>query len=387
MALLASGGARSHIAGQNTHFRYYVHLKRKLEYAISRFTNETGRLYAVLNRQLEEREFVAGEYSIADMACYPWIVQHSKHSQDLGRFPNVRRWMSKIAVRTAVVAAYRLADEVEPNPVVTDESRKFLFGQSADSTGQADLMRFTTRPEIRGTFGAVASTHWLASAVGMATLERGGNAFDAAVTAGFVLQVVEPHLNGPAGEVPILCAPAKSEAPWAICGQGPVPAAATIPHFRFLGLSLIPGSGLLAACVPGAFGAWLTLLMEFGTMRLRDVLGPAIGYAMRGYPLVENIAVTIASVESLFKTEWPSSARIYLPHGVVPKPGTLFRNPELGRLYGRVLAYAEKRTGREVHKSGRLSRIGIAAKSPNESTRSAAIHQWRHQQAINSWVC
>lgn len=119
------------MAGQNTHFRYYA--PEALDYAISRFTNETGRLYSVLNRQLEEREFVAGAYSIADMACYPWIAQHVKHNQNMARFPNVSRWMDKIGARPAVAAAYRLADQVEPNPVVTNESRKFLFGQNADT--------------------------------------------------------------------------------------------------------------------------------------------------------------------------------------------------------------------------------------------------------------
>ena len=133
-------------------------------------------------------------------------------------------------------------------------------------------MAFTTRPELRGTFGAVASTHWLASATGMGVLERGGSAFDAAVAAGFVLQVVEPHLNGPGGEVPILgCRPGDAE-PFVICGQGCAPAAATIDHFRALGLDIIPGTGQLAACVPGAFGAWLTLLRDWGTATLREVL-------------------------------------------------------------------------------------------------------------------
>jgi gamma-glutamyltranspeptidase/glutathione hydrolase len=100
----------------------------------------------------------------------------------------------------------------------------------------------------------VASTHWLASATGMAVLERGGNAFDAAVAAGLVLQVVEPHLNGPGGEVPILAAPAAQDRVLVVNGQGPVPAAATIERFAELGLDLIPGTGLLPACVPGAFG-------------------------------------------------------------------------------------------------------------------------------------
>src|SRR6185295_14416603 len=117
--------------------------------------------------------------------------------------------------------------------------------------------RFTTRPELRGTFGMVASTHWLASAAGMAMLERGGNAFDAAVAAGFVLQVVEPHLNGPGGEVPILLYSAERDEVLVVDGQGTPPAAATIGRFRELGLELVPGTGLLAACIPGAFDAWL----------------------------------------------------------------------------------------------------------------------------------
>jgi len=151
------------------------------------------------------------------------------------------------------------------------------------------MERFTTRPELRGTFGMVASTHWLASAAGMSMLERGGNAFDAAVAAGFVLQVVEPHLNGPGGEVPVLLYSAERDEVLVIDGQGTAPAAATIERFRELGHELVPGTGLLAACVPGAFDAWLLLLREFGTMPLADVLEPAIGYAENGYPLVPGI--------------------------------------------------------------------------------------------------
>ena len=96
-------------------------------------------------------------------------------------------------------------------------------------------MSFTTRPELRGTFGMVASTHWLASAAGMAVLERGGNAFDAAVATGLTLQVVEPHLNGPGGEVPALLWPVSRGEPIALCGQGVAPAAATIERYRELG--------------------------------------------------------------------------------------------------------------------------------------------------------
>jgi gamma-glutamyltranspeptidase/glutathione hydrolase len=195
--------------------------------------------------------------------------------------------------------------------------------------------RFTTRPELRGTFGMVASTHWLASAAGMAMLERGGNAFDAAAAAGFVLQVVEPHLNGPGGEVPILLYSAERDEVLVVDGQGTAPAAATIERFRALGHELVPGTGLLAACVPGAFDAWLLLLREFGTLPLADVLEPAIGYAEGGYPLVPGIVRSIAKMEQVFRDEWPGSAELYLP---VPRAGELFRNRDLAATYRRVLA-------------------------------------------------
>src|SRR5438876_11385329 len=144
---------------------------------------------------------------------------------------------------------------------------------------------FTTRPEIDGTFGVVASTHWIATAVGMAILEKGGNAFDAAVATAFTLQVVEPHLNGAGGDVPVLINDVRTGKTEVICGQGPAPAKATIAHYRSLGLDMVPGTGLLAACVPGTFDAWMLLLRDYGTMRLADVLTPAIGYASQGPPL------------------------------------------------------------------------------------------------------
>src|SRR5947209_2786426 len=141
----------------------------------------------------------------------------------------------------------------------------------------------TTRPELRGSFGMVASTHWLASAAGMAVLEQGGNAFDAAVAAGLTLQVVEPHLNGPGGDLPVLVWPAGRDRPLVLCAQGPAPAAATIERYRDdLGLTLIPGTGPLAAVVPGAFGGWLALLREHGTMTFQEVVQYAIHYAENG---------------------------------------------------------------------------------------------------------
>lgn len=199
---------------------------------------------------------------------------------------------------------------------------------------------FTTRPTLRGGFGMASSTHWLASATAMAVLEHDGNTFDAAVAAAFVLHVAEPHLNGPAGEAPILLAPA-GRPPRVLCGQGPAPAGATVAHYRGLGLELVPGTGPLAAAVPGAFDAWLLLLRDYGTKSLAEVLSYAIGYAERGVPAVPGIGAAVAAVADLFRAEWPDSAAIYLRDGRPPEPGALLRNPALARTWRRVLAEAE----------------------------------------------
>src|SRR5947199_6739290 len=135
---------------------------------------------------------------------------------------------------------------------------------------------FTTRPEIEGTFGVVTSTHWIATAVGMATLEKGGNAFDAGVAAAFTLQVVEPHLNGPGGDVPIIVHDVKRGRTEVICGQGPAPAPATIARYKSEGPDTVPGTGLLAACIPGAFDSLMMLLPDYGPVPLRDLLDAAI---------------------------------------------------------------------------------------------------------------
>ena len=201
--------------------------------------------------------------------------------------------------------------------------------------------QFTTRPELAGTFGMVASTHWLATAAGMAVLEKGGNAFDAAVAAGLVLQVVEPHNCGPAGEVPIIGFAAGADSPFVLDGQGPAPAAATLDAFAALGLDLIPGTGLLAACVPAAFGTWLLLLRDYGTLHPRDVMEYAIGYAEQGYPVTPVVSATIAAVASTFRTDWPTSAEVYLADGV-PAPGARFANPALAAVYRRILTEAEQ---------------------------------------------
>ncbi|WP_040807608.1 gamma-glutamyltransferase family protein [Nocardia concava] len=236
---------------------------------------------------------------------------------------------------------------------------------------------FTTRPTLQGTFGMVSSTHWLASATAMAVLEDDGNAFDAAVAAAFVLHVAEPHLNGPAGEVPIILAPI-GNAPKVLCGQGPAPAGATIDHYRGLGLELVPGTGPLAAAVPGAFDAWMLLLRDHGTKRLSQVLSYAIGYAEHGIPAVERIGQTIAEVQELFETEWTDSAAVYLTDGKPPAPGALLRNPALARTWRRVLAEAEAagadrdaqiEAARRVWRSGFIAEaLAAAAARPTMDT-------------------
>jgi gamma-glutamyltranspeptidase/glutathione hydrolase len=200
---------------------------------------------------------------------------------------------------------------------------------------------FTTRPEIAGSFGVVGSTHWIASQVAMAVLERGGNAFDAAAAGGFTLQVAEPHLNGPGGDAPIIIHEAKSGAQKVICGQGVAPAGLSVAHVKDgLGLDLIPGTGLLPAMVPGAFDAWALMLRDHGTWSLRDVLSYAISYARRGIHYVPRILATLNTVRPLFEAEWPTSAALWLRNGG-PEAGKLWANPTLAETWERLLREAE----------------------------------------------
>jgi len=235
---------------------------------------------------------------------------------------------------------------------------------------------FTTRPEIDGTFGVVTSTHWIATAVGMGTLERGGNAFDAAVATAFTLQVVEPHLNGPGGDVPVLLYDVRKGKPELICGQGPAPAGATIAHYKSEGLDMVPGTGLLAACVPGMFDTWMTMLRDYGTMKLADVLTPAISYAQNGHPLVERANATIKTVEKLFRDHWPTSAAIYLKDGKPAETGKLFTNPALAATYTRVLKEAESVGG------DRVAQIEKARKVWSQGFVAAAIDKFCRTQAV-----
>jgi gamma-glutamyltranspeptidase/glutathione hydrolase len=202
----------------------------------------------------------------------------------------------------------------------------------------------TTRPELVGDFGMVASTHWLASATGMSVLERGGNAADAAAATAFVLQIVEPHLNGPGGEVPILVSVDGAAEVEVICGQGVAPQAAITAHFADLGLDIVPGTGLLPAVVPGAFGAWMLLVERHGSWSVRDIMEPAISLAENGHPLLANVATTIRSVAELFRHHWPTSAATWLPGDQVPQAGERIRRPAIAATYRRIVEEAEART-------------------------------------------
>jgi len=242
--------------------------------------------------------------------------------------------------------------------------------------GNINPSPFTTRPEIDGTFGVVTSTHWIATAVGMGILERGGNAFDAAVATAFTLQVVEPHLNGPGGDVPVLLYDVRKSKPELICGQGPAPAGATIAHYKSEGLDMVPGTGLLAACVPGMFDTWMLLLRDYGTMKLADVLTAAIGYAQNGHPLVERANATIRTVEKLFRDHWPTSAAIYLKDGKPAETGKLFTNKTLAATYTRVLKEAASAGGdrvAQIEKARKVWSQGFVAQAIDRFCRTQAV--------------
>jgi gamma-glutamyltranspeptidase/glutathione hydrolase len=216
-----------------------------------------------------------------------------------------------------------------------------------------------TRPDLQGTFGMTASTHWLATATAQSVLERGGNAFDAAVAGAFVLHVVEPHLNGPGGDLTAVFATADDPTPVVLVGQGPAPAGATPEHFRAEGLDLVPGAGALAAAVPGAVDAWLLLLRDHGTWELADVLAPAIGYARDGHPVSAGVVRTIGAVADLFRDHWPTSAERWLTGGAPPVTGDVVRNEALASGFDRLVAAGADPDGSGAD-GGRASRIDAA---------------------------
>ena len=204
------------------------------------------------------------------------------------------------------------------------------------------------RQQIVGTFGVVTSTHWIASAVGMSMLEKGGNAFDAAVATGLVLQVLEPHLVGPGGDMPAVFYSKKTGRVEVICGQGTAPAGASIAHYRAEGLDTIPGDGMLATVIPGSFDGWMLMLRDYGRLSFSDVITPALRYAEKGHPMLPRVSGIIADLGAFFRAEWPTSFDTWLPGGSAPAPWSNFTNPALARTWRRLIAEAESASGREA---------------------------------------
>jgi len=225
----------------------------------------------------------------------------------------------------------------------------------------------TSRPEIVGTFGVVATTHWLATTTGMTILERGGNAFDAAAAAGFVLHIVEPDQNGPGGDLPIVLWSRDRSRVEVICGQGVAPAAADLDTLRGYGLDVMPGTGHLPAVVPGSFGAWMLLLRDYGTMTPRDVLEPAITIARDGFVLKPSVAELIGSLATVFTEHWPSSGNVYLPGGRAPAGDELYALPAQAATYERILREAE------AAGSDRIAQIEAARRAWYEGFVAEAI--------------
>ncbi len=224
---------------------------------------------------------------------------------------------------------------------------------------------FLSRPDLRGTFAMSATTHWTASSTAQAVLERGGNAFDAVVAAAFVLHLVEPHLNGPGGDLTALVVTADDPSPRVLVGQGPAPAGATLEHFRAEQLDLVPGAGGLAAAVPGAVDAWLLLLRDLGTWELADVWSYVLDYAEQGYPLVSRVADTVDSVRGLFTRHWPTSAAFWLVDGR-PAPSTgLHTNPAYAQVLRGLLAAGTGAGNREERIDAARSewRTGLVAQA------------------------
>ena len=196
----------------------------------------------------------------------------------------------------------------------------------------------------------ISTEHYLSAAAGARIFDRGGNAIDAAVAAALVEGVVNPHMHTIGGEAPMLVRLGSNQRVVSINGNTMAPARATIAHYRALGLDLVPGEGLLAAGVPAAFGAFACALENFGTKSLAEVAGPALALCEEGFPMHPGLCGDDDSIDvpglglgsiranaELYRTRWPSTARVYMPGGELPRSGDLIRNPALANLFRRLL--------------------------------------------------
>ena len=198
-----------------------------------------------------------------------------------------------------------------------------------------------TRPVIMGTRGVVTSGHYLATAAGFRIMEQGGNAIDAAAAMCICLNLLEPTSNGIGGEAPTLVYSAKEGRTFAISGMGCSPAAFTIEWCRENGIDLIPGDGYLPACVPATVDTWATALARFGTMSFSQILQPAIELAENGFPVYQRLHDRLAADVRKYTDQYPTTGEVYLPGGVAPEVGEVFRNPDFAQVL-KTLAAAEK---------------------------------------------
>ena len=221
---------------------------------------------------------------------------------------------------------------------------------SASAQGGSEFSRpdrqwppFTTRPVILARKGVVTSGHYLATAAGFRMMEKGGNAFDAAVAMGFACAVLEPQHYGIGGEVSILVYSAKEKKVWSVSGQGPAPKKATLAWFKEHGVDMVPGAGFLPATVPAATAAWLTLLERFGRLPLKDVLSPAIELAEQGYPAHTG---AIGAIQSALEA-YPTTRLAFRPRDHLAGIGELVQMPDWAHTFQRLLRASEVDGSRE----------------------------------------
>ena len=214
---------------------------------------------------------------------------------------------------------------------------------------------FTTRPLIQARRGLVASGHYLATMAGFRILERGGNAVDAAAAVCFCLNQLEPQDNTLGGEVPLLLHCAAEGRVYALSGMGWAPRAFGIAWCRERGIDLIPGDGLLPACVPAMAGTWALALARFGTRSFAEVLAPAIELAEHGFPMYAGLREHLCEHLDRYTARYPSTGALYCPGGEVPRVGELVRNPDLARVLRAMCAAEAKAAGK-----GRVAGIEAA---------------------------
>ncbi len=219
------------------------------------------------------------------------------------------------------------------------------------------------------------STHWLASSIAMSVLERGGNAFDAAVAGGFALQAAQPHQNGPGGEMPAIFWSADEPGIQVLNGQGVSPAAATAQRFDEQGLDAIPGTGLLAATVPGVFGAWMLLLERQGTWTVEQVLAPAIDLLENGLWCGPGVRAALDDVEGLFRDYWPTSEELWEPQRRAAHETGVTTNPVLAGTYRRIVREAAAAGSSREHQIEAARRAwyeGFVAEAIGEFSRGTS---------------